>query len=304
MILVGGMTRMPAVQEKVREVVGKEPHRGVNPDEVVAVGAAIQGGVLRGEVKDVLLLDVTPLSLGIETKGGVMTKLIDRNTTIPTRKGEVFSTADDGQTSVEIHVLQGEREMAQYNKTLGKFQLMNIPPAPRGVPQIEVTFDIDANGILQVSAKDRGTNNEQQIRIEGGSGLNEDEIQRMVKDAEAHSDDDRRAKDLAVSRNEAESTVYDVQKSLSEHGDKVDADTRAGIESAIADVRSALEGGDADHIRSRTQALREASFKLAEVIYQQTGAQGQPGEPSSDADGPDEEIIEDAEVVDPDAARS
>jgi len=302
-ILVGGMTRMPAVQDKVREVVGKEPHRGVNPDEVVAVGAAIQGGVLRGEVKDVLLLDVTPLSLGIETKGGVMTKLIERNTTIPTRKGEVFSTADDGQTSVEIHVLQGEREMAQYNKTLGKFQLMNIPPAPRGVPQIEVTFDIDANGILQVSAKDRGTNNEQQIRIEGGSGLNEDEIQRMVKDAEAHSDEDRQAKDLAVSRNEAESTVYDVQKSLTEHGDKIDADTRAGIESAIADVRSALEGGDADLIRSKTQALREASFKLAEVIYQQSGAQPG-GEPSSDADGPDEEIIEDAEVVDPDAARS
>jgi molecular chaperone DnaK len=302
-ILVGGMTRMPAVQDKVREVVGKEPHRGVNPDEVVAVGAAIQGGVLRGEVKDVLLLDVTPLSLGIETKGGVMTKLIERNTTIPTRKGEVFSTADDGQTSVEIHVLQGEREMAQYNKTLGKFQLMNIPPAPRGVPQIEVTFDIDANGILQVSAKDRGTGNEQQIRIEGGSGLNEDEIQRMVKDAESHSDEDRRAKDLAVSRNEAESTVYEVQKSLTEHGDKVDADTRAGIESAIADLRSALEGGDADLIRSKTQALREASFKLAEVIYQQSGAQ--PGaEQSSDADGPDEEIIEDAEVVDPDAARS
>ena len=192
-ILVGGMTRMPAVQEKVRELIGKEPHRGVNPDEVVAVGAAIQGGVLRGEVKDVLLLDVTPLSLGIETKGGVMTKLIERNTTIPTRKSEVFSTADDGQTSVEIHVLQGEREMAQYNKTLGKFQLMSIPPAPRGVPQIEVTFDIDANGILQVSAKDRGTGNEQQIRIEGGSGLNEDEIQRMVKDAESHSDEDRAA---------------------------------------------------------------------------------------------------------------
>src|SRR5436190_625844 len=209
-ILVGGMTRMPAVQEKVKELIGKEPHRGVNPDEVVAIGAAIQAGVLKGEVKDVLLLDVTPLSLGIETKGGVFTKLIDRNTTIPTRKSEVFSTAEDNQPSVEIHVLQGEREMAGYNKTLGKFQLVGIPPAPRGLPQIEVTFDIDANGILQVSAKDRGTNNEQQIRIEGGSGLNEDEIQRMVKDAEAHSDDDRRAKDLAVSRNEAESTVYEV----------------------------------------------------------------------------------------------
>src|SRR5690349_314472 len=266
-ILVGGMTRMPAVQDKVKELLSKEPHRGVNPDEVVAIGAAIQAGVLKGEVKDVLLLDVTPLSLGIETKGGVMTKLIDRNTAIPTRKSEVFSTAEDGQTSVEIHVLQGEREMAAFNKTLGKFQLMNIPPAPRGVPQIEVTFDIDANGILQVSAKDRGTNNEQQIRIEGGSGLNEDEIQRMVKDAESHSDEDRRAKELAVSRNEAESTVYDVQKSLTEHGDKIDAETRGGIESAIADVRSALEGGDADLIRAKTQALRESSFKLAEVIY-------------------------------------
>ncbi len=303
-ILVGGMTRMPAVQEKVRELIGKEPHRGVNPDEVVAVGAAIQGGVLRGEVKDVLLLDVTPLSLGIETKGGVMTKLIERNTTIPTRKSEVFSTADDGQTSVEIHVLQGEREMAQYNKTLGKFQLMSIPPAPRGVPQIEVTFDIDANGILQVSAKERGSGNEQQIRIEGGSGLNEDEIQRMVKDAESHSDEDRAAKELAVARNEAESTVYDVTKSLSEHGDKVDAETREGIESAIANVRSVLEGGDAAAITASTQALREASFKLAEVIYAQSGSQPGNESPSSDAEGPDDEIIEDAEVVDPDAARS
>ena len=228
-ILVGGMTRMPAVQDKVRELIGKEPHRGVNPDEVVAVGAAIQGGVLRGEVKDVLLLDVTPLSLGIETKGGVMTKLIERNTTIPTRKSEVFSTADDGQTSVEIHVLQGEREMAQYNKTLGKFQLMSIPPAPRGVPQIEVTFDIDANGILQVSAKERGTGNEQQIRIEGGSGP---ERGRDPADgARTPSRTPTRIasrKELAVARNEAESTVYDVEKSLAEHGDKVDADTRDG----------------------------------------------------------------------------
>jgi molecular chaperone DnaK len=288
----------------VRELIGKEPHRGVNPDEVVAVGAAIQGGVLRGEVKDVLLLDVTPLSLGIETKGGVMTKLIERNTTIPSRKSEVFSTADDGQTSVEIHVLQGEREMAQYNKTLGKFQLMSIPPAPRGVPQIEVTFDIDANGILQVSAKERGSGNEQQIRIEGGSGLNEDEIQRMVRDAESHSDEDRVAKELAVARNEAESTVYDVTKSLTEHGDKVDADTRTGIETAIAEVRSVLEGGDAAAIQAATQALREASFKLAEVIYAQAGNQSGSESGSSDADGPDEEIIEDAEVVDPDAARS
>jgi molecular chaperone DnaK len=303
-ILVGGMTRMPAVQEKVRELIGKEPHRGVNPDEVVAVGAAIQGGVLRGEVKDVLLLDVTPLSLGIETKGGVMTKLIERNTTIPSRKSEVFSTADDGQTSVEIHVLQGEREMAQYNKTLGKFQLMSIPPAPRGVPQIEVTFDIDANGILQVSAKERGSGNEQQIRIEGGSGLNEDEIQQMVRDAESHSDEDRVAKELAVARNDAESTVYDVSKSLAEHGDKVDAETRTAIETAIAEVRSVLEGGDAAAIGAATQALREASFKLAEVIYAQSGNQSGSEPGTGDADNSDDEIIEDAEVVDPDAARS
>ena len=213
-ILVGGMTRMPAVQEKVKELIGKEPHRGVNPDEVVAIGAAIQGGVLKGEVKDVLLLDVTPLSLGIETKGGVMTKLIERNTTIPTRKSEIFSTAEDGQTSVEIHVLQGEREMAAYNKTLGKFQLVGIPPAPRGVPQIEVAFDIDANGIIHVSAKDMGTGNEQKIQIQGGSGLSDDEVNQMVRDAESHADDDRRLKDLAEARNNAEQVVYSTEKSL------------------------------------------------------------------------------------------
>jgi molecular chaperone DnaK len=301
-ILVGGMTRMPAVQDKVREVIGKEPHRGVNPDEVVAVGAAIQAGVLRGEVKEVLLLDVTPLSLGIETKGGVMTRLIERNTTIPTRKSEVFSTAEDGQTSVEIHVLQGEREMAGYNKTLGKFQLMNIPPAPRGVPQIEVTFDIDANGILNVSAKDRGTHNEQQIRIEGGSGLAEDEIAKMVRDAEAHADEDRRAKDLADARNHGEHLIYQSEKSLAEHGDKIDEETRSTIDHAIHDLRSSLEGADPDSIRSRTRALQEASFKLAEVIYQQAGAQqgSTAGDASTTSDGPDEEIIEDAEIVDPD----
>ncbi len=220
MILVGGMTRMPAVQEKVKELIGKEPHRGVNPDEVVAIGAAIQGGVLKGEVKDVLLLDVTPLSLGIETKGGVMTKLIERNTTIPTRKSEIFSTAEDGQTSVEIHVLQGEREMAAYNKTLGKFQLVGIPPAPRGVPQIEVAFDIDANGIIHVSAKDLGTGNEQKIQIQGGSGLSDDEIKQMVRDAESHADDDKRMKDLAEARNTAEQVVYSTEKSLTEHESK------------------------------------------------------------------------------------
>ena len=225
-ILVGGMTRMPAVGDKVKEVLGKEPHRGVNPDEVVAVGAAIQAGVLKGEVKDVLLLDVTPLSLGIETKGGVMTRLIERNTTIPTRKSETFSTAEDGQTSVEIHVLQGEREMAGFNKTLGKFQLVGIPPAPRGVPQVEVTFDIDANGILSVSAKDLGTGNEQKIEVRSGSGLADDEIERMVKDAEAHADDDKRLRELADAKNQAETAIYSVEKSLREHGDKVDEGTK------------------------------------------------------------------------------
>jgi molecular chaperone DnaK len=304
-ILVGGMTRMPAVQDKVRELIGKEPHRGVNPDEVVAVGAAIQAGVLRGEVKDVLLLDVTPLSLGIETKGGVMTKLIERNTTIPTRKSEVFSTADDGQTSVEIHVLQGEREMAGYNKTLGKFQLVGIPPAPRGMPQIEVTFDIDANGILQVSAKDRGTGNEQQIRIEGGSGLAEDEIQKMVKDAEQHADDDRRAKDLVDAKNVAENAIYQTEKTLTEHGEKVDESTRTQIRSAIDDLRGSLETGDAGTIRSKTEALQQASYRLAEVMYQQSSQATPDGAATGstgDSESPDEEIIEDAEIVDPDAA--
>ncbi len=273
-ILVGGMTRMPAVGEKVKEVLGKEPHRGVNPDEVVAVGAAIQAGVLKGEVKDVLLLDVTPLSLGIETKGGVMTKLIERNTTIPTRKSETFSTAEDGQTSVEIHVLQGEREMAGFNKTLGKFQLVGIPPAPRGVPQVEVTFDIDANGILSVSAKDLGTGNEQKIEVRSGSGLADDEIERMVKDAETHADDDKRLRELADAKNQGETAIYSVEKSLREHGDKVDAEVKSTIETAAAELRSALEGDDAEAIRTRTQALHEASYKLAEVVYQNTGGSG------------------------------
>ncbi len=308
-ILVGGMTRMPAVQDKVRELVGKEPHRGVNPDEVVAIGAAIQAGVLRGDVKDVLLLDVTPLSLGIETKGGVMTKLIERNTTIPTRKSEVFSTAEDGQTSVEIHVLQGERDLASYNKTLGKFQLVGIPPAPRGVPQVEVTFDIDANGILNVSAKDRGTGNEQQVRIEGGSGLSEDEIQKMVRDAETHADDDRVAKELVEAKNAAEQTIYATEKSLREHGERIDAEARERIEAAIADLRDSLETGDANSVRAKTQALTEASYKLAEAVYQQSQAsQGSGpagGAGGEDAGAPEEEVIEDAEIVDSDTtARS
>ena len=305
---MGGMTRMPAVGDKVKEVLGKEPHRGVNPDEVVAVGAAIQAGVLKGEVKDVLLLDVTPLSLGIETKGGVMTKLIERNTTIPTRKSEIFSTAEDGQTSVEIHVLQGEREMAGFNKTLGKFQLVGIPPAPRGVPQVEVTFDIDANGILSVSAKDLGTGNEQKIEVRSGSGLADDEIERMVKDAETHADDDKRLRELADAKNQAETAIYSVEKSLREHGDKVDEGTKAPIETAAAELRTALEGDDAEAIRTRTQALHEASYKLAEVVYQNTGASGSAGEPAggTQPDGEaEEEVIEDAEIVDEgDHARS
>jgi molecular chaperone DnaK len=305
-ILVGGMTRMPAVGDKVKEVLGKEPHRGVNPDEVVAVGAAIQAGVLKGEVKDVLLLDVTPLSLGIETKGGVMTKLIERNTTIPTRKSETFSTAEDGQTSVEIHVLQGEREMAGFNKTLGKFQLVGIPPAPRGMPQVEVTFDIDANGILSVSAKDLGTGNEQKIEVKSGSGLADDEIERMVKDAETHADEDRRLRELADAKNQGETAIYSVEKSLREHGDKVDEAVKTTIESAAGELRSALEGDDAEAIRTRTQALHEASYKLAEVVYQNTGASGSAdGAGTPPSDEAEEEVIEDAEIVDEgDHARS
>src|SRR5881275_370474 len=253
-VLVGGMTRMPAVVDKVKELIGKEPHKGVNPDEVVAVGAAIQAGVLKGEVKDILLLDVTPLSLGIETKGGVFTRLIERNTTIPTKKSEVFSTAEDNQPSVEVHVLQGESEMALYNKTLGKFQLVGIPPAPRGMPQIEVTFDIDADGIIHVSAKDLGSGNEQQIRIEGGSGLSDDEVNKMVRDAESHADEDRRMKDLAEARNEAEGYAFSVEKSLKENEERLDEETKTDIRSKIEAVRQALDGDDAGEIRSRLEA--------------------------------------------------
>ena len=246
MILVGGMTRMPAVQEKVKSLIGRDPHRGVNPDEVVAIGAAIQAGVLKGEVKDVLLLDVTPLSLGIETKGGVFTKLIERNTTIPTRKSEIFSTAEDGQPSVEIHVLQGEREMAAYNKTLGKFQLVGIAPSPRGVPQIEVTFDIDANGIMHVSAKDMGTGNEQKIQIQGGSGLSDSEVDQMVRDAESHAEDDRKARELAEARNAAEQVAYSTEKSLAEHDAKLDDETKTDIRSKIDAVKQAIDGDDVE----------------------------------------------------------
>jgi molecular chaperone DnaK len=305
-ILVGGMTRMPAVQEKVKSLIGRDPHRGVNPDEVVAIGAAIQAGVLKGEVKDVLLLDVTPLSLGIETKGGVFTKLIERNTTIPSRKSEIFSTAEDGQPSVEIHVLQGEREMAAYNKTLGKFQLVGIAPAPRGVPQIEVTFDIDANGIMHVSAKDMGTGNEQKIQIQGGSGLSDSEVDQMVRDAESHAEDDRKARELAEARNSAEQVAYSTEKSLAEHDAKLDDETKTEIRSKIDAVKQAIDSDDVGEIRSRLEALREASFKLGELVYQQAqqaAASGTANGAESAGDTSDEEIV-DAEVVDEASDRS
>jgi molecular chaperone DnaK len=273
-ILVGGMTRMPKVQEKVKGVFGKEPHKGVNPDEVVAVGAAIQAGVLRGEVKDILLLDVTPLSLGIETLGGVFTRIIDRNTTIPTRKSQVFSTASDNQTAVTIHVLQGEREMAGDNKTLGKFELFGIPPAPRGVPQIEVSFDIDANGIVHVSAKDLGTGREQSIRITASSGLSEEEINKLVKEAEMHSEEDKKKKELVEARNQADTLIYTTEKTLSDLGDKVDQGTRTNIEDHIKKLREAMEGTDVEAIKSRSDELMRASHKVAETMYAQAGAGG------------------------------
>jgi molecular chaperone DnaK len=298
------MTRVPAVQERVRQLTGKEPHKGVNPDEVVAVGAAIQGGVLAGEVKDVLLLDVTPLSLGIETKGGVFTKLIERNTTIPTKKAEIFSTAEDNQTSVEIHVLQGEREMARFNKTLGKFQLVGIPPAMRGIPQIEVTFDIDANGILHVSAKDLGTGNEQKITITASSGLSEQDIERMMKDADSHAEEDRKARELAEVKNNGENLVYSTQKSLREMGDRIDEATKQQIETASSDLQKALEGDDPNDIRAKTDALMQASHKLAEAVYQQAAQQqtAASGDGTGATGEPREENVEEAdyEVIDED----
>ncbi len=277
-ILVGGSTRIPAVQTLVKELFQKGPNKGVNPDEVVAMGAAIQGGILGGDVKDVLLLDVTPLSLGIETLGGVFTKLIERNTTIPTRKSQIFSTAADNQTAVSIHVLQGEREMASQNRTLGRFDLVGIPPAPRGVPQIEVTFDIDANGIVHVSAKDLGTGKEQKIRIESSSGLSEDEIEKMVKDAEAHAEEDKREKEKVEAKNEADSLIYTTEKSLKDYGDKISEDDRKKIEEAVSNLKSVMESGSPDDIKAKIEELKQASYKLAEEVYknvnQQQGAEG------------------------------
>jgi len=296
-ILVGGMTRMPKVQEKVKEIFGQQPNKGVNPDEVVAIGAGIQGGVLKGEVKDVLLLDVTPLSLGIETLGGVFTKLIEKNTTIPTKKSQIFSTAADNQPAVEIHVLQGEREMAAYNKTLGRFQLVGIPPAPRGIPQIEVTFDIDANGIVSVSAKDMGTGKEQSIKITASSGLSEEEIQQLVKDAEMHAEEDKKKRELVDARNMADSLIYSTEKSVKEVGDKLDEATKSNINQAVENLKKAMEGDDVNEIKRLTEELTQASHKLAETMYanatkDQAGPAGGPGPDAGAGPSKDDDVVD------------
>ncbi len=300
-VLVGGMTRMPKVQEVVKQFFGKEPHKGVNPDEVVAIGAAIQAGVLQGDVKDVLLLDVTPLSLGIETLGGVFTRIIDRNTTIPTKKSQVFSTAEDNQNAVTIRVFQGEREMAQDNKILGQFDLVGIPPAPRGVPQVEVTFDIDANGIVNVSAKDKATGKEQQIRIQASGGLSEGDIEKMVKDAEAHAEEDKKRKAAVEAKNHGEALVHSTEKALAEHGSKVGEAERSAIENAMADLKEALKGDDLGVIQAKTNALAQASMKLGEAMYKQAeGAQpADTSESATGADGKKEDVV-DAEFTEVD----